>query len=699
MTDIVLLDYREEDVGKTIGSSKKRYTWKLMLSNREQEIVFTNTKFTGKKRIRVNGFLQHEQQVFQSSRFFYSWPLGNHLLCVSPNKDYKAQLDSAFILSIDGIPFFEYLGTREIRGLAMLIGLLGQAQRQRAMQQQQMRNAPSPDEFDPNAYENSPEVQEELYRSFQQQRNSNQQAAYSNQPTTGTTAFHAAAQQNHAASAAPPPAPPYYASNSNQGSMPPQQQQGQERQAGSSSPQRSPHAYSYTNNTPFAIMDIGRKKTPEPPPDPLLPLENGSAVSYHNQQLALVEPKPYSPKTLALTNGPAAALLPAGAPQLGTTTSARPLVVAQSSLVRSKEENNNSSSEQNQTSSSADEDQQHLRAGGKKPLPLEGSTKMNVTVNSTAGSLLSTTATAGGVNRIVQRPVSEEKSLFDRGRNNVQQQQQAAKSSSSGEETSSSASESGSSEQQDPFSASSSSRGPPAAGGPPGGRGKNHSNGPAQLQQRGQHFASPNINHSLGPQMMRAGPGTTGGPPSHGYNSNQQAQQMSTSYNSPQQMSRPPPAVVQQQYGNTAQYSYPPNQPSPVVNYNMNNATTQRQSPTMGNAYAVPIGGNNSSIQSPPHQPGGTGSYMPQTPPNRQAVPMMGGVPGGASLPQYAGPQPGQQLISSGGMYNYPGPQQQQQGQPNPNLSPAMGGATGNPNYPNVAQMNPNLRQPYNPYQ
>eukprot|EP00392_Amoebophrya_sp_AT5.2_P011652 g11735.t1 len=114
---VILLDYKEEDLGKTIASSKKSYLWRLLMHGKEHEIQFLNTKMTGKKRVKVNGFLQHEQQQFTSSRFMYNWPLSQHFLCILPNNEYKQILKAAFVLTIDGVPFFEY-ATTPLSGLS-----------------------------------------------------------------------------------------------------------------------------------------------------------------------------------------------------------------------------------------------------------------------------------------------------------------------------------------------------------------------------------------------------------------------------------------------------------------------------------------------------------------------------------------------------------------------------------------------------
>ena len=60
---VTVLDYTESKVGKTVEASKIRYTWILAFDEHQHRIELTNTKISGKKRIHVDGYLQHQQQV------------------------------------------------------------------------------------------------------------------------------------------------------------------------------------------------------------------------------------------------------------------------------------------------------------------------------------------------------------------------------------------------------------------------------------------------------------------------------------------------------------------------------------------------------------------------------------------------------------------------------------------------------------
>lgn len=75
---VTVLDFHEAKIGKTIDASKIRYTWVLAFGNDHHKIELTNTKMSGKKRIHVDGYLQHQQQV-GGNEFF----VGGRLFVVS----------------------------------------------------------------------------------------------------------------------------------------------------------------------------------------------------------------------------------------------------------------------------------------------------------------------------------------------------------------------------------------------------------------------------------------------------------------------------------------------------------------------------------------------------------------------------------------------------------------------------------------
>lgn len=118
---VVPLSYVEGSTGKSLDVSKVRYSWTLSLDRVAYLIDFTNSKTSGMKRVFVNGQLQHEQQVYRSPQFQYSWPLGGHLLSIVPRETKQkmdlvdqmwektvGKVDCAFELCINGLPFYAF---------------------------------------------------------------------------------------------------------------------------------------------------------------------------------------------------------------------------------------------------------------------------------------------------------------------------------------------------------------------------------------------------------------------------------------------------------------------------------------------------------------------------------------------------------------------------------------------------------------
>lgn len=100
---VVAIQSNEETAGKTLGETKVRYTWVLSVDGEKRRLDFTNSKTSGMKRLFVDGRLQHEQRVFRSPHFQYTWPIGNHLLSIVPKQG--GLIDCEFELRINGRPF------------------------------------------------------------------------------------------------------------------------------------------------------------------------------------------------------------------------------------------------------------------------------------------------------------------------------------------------------------------------------------------------------------------------------------------------------------------------------------------------------------------------------------------------------------------------------------------------------------------
>jgi len=68
--DIKNFVYREEEVGKTIKSSKKMYVWEFVLDEIPHKFELFDSKLSGKKKIIRNGMVwekkRRERYIFQS---------------------------------------------------------------------------------------------------------------------------------------------------------------------------------------------------------------------------------------------------------------------------------------------------------------------------------------------------------------------------------------------------------------------------------------------------------------------------------------------------------------------------------------------------------------------------------------------------------------------------------------------------------
>lgn len=103
--DVVALTFEEEAVGKLVSQSKRRYKWLIALAGQPYEIVLASTYCSGKRRILVNGKLEHEETTFRANSFKYSWMLQNHSLSIMPTWAVGETVYRSFVLSIDGRPF------------------------------------------------------------------------------------------------------------------------------------------------------------------------------------------------------------------------------------------------------------------------------------------------------------------------------------------------------------------------------------------------------------------------------------------------------------------------------------------------------------------------------------------------------------------------------------------------------------------
>ncbi|CAD8207276.1 unnamed protein product [Paramecium octaurelia] len=97
---IIAINSSEQEVGRNIRSSKKKYLWKFSIDDADQEIVLLISSLSGKKEVRHNGrLIYQESSLF--SEFRYLHKLQYCLVTIAPKHD-------SYQLYLNNIPFAEY---------------------------------------------------------------------------------------------------------------------------------------------------------------------------------------------------------------------------------------------------------------------------------------------------------------------------------------------------------------------------------------------------------------------------------------------------------------------------------------------------------------------------------------------------------------------------------------------------------------
>ncbi|CAD8111761.1 unnamed protein product [Paramecium primaurelia] len=103
---IKAINSSEQEVGRNVKSSKKKYIWKFSIDNVDQEIVLLISSLSGKKEVRYNGRPIHqESSLFCDFRYLYK--IQNCLVTIAPRYE-------SYQLYLNNIPFAEYFNTRNI---------------------------------------------------------------------------------------------------------------------------------------------------------------------------------------------------------------------------------------------------------------------------------------------------------------------------------------------------------------------------------------------------------------------------------------------------------------------------------------------------------------------------------------------------------------------------------------------------------
>ncbi|CAK84794.1 unnamed protein product, partial (macronuclear) [Paramecium tetraurelia] len=106
---IKAIHFSEQEVGRNVRSSKKKYVWKFFLDNVEQEIALFVSSLSGKKEVRHNG-----RSIHQESRYNFF-----HIIIFSFFGDFRYlhYLSDSYELFLDNIPFAQYYNPRnDVKG-------------------------------------------------------------------------------------------------------------------------------------------------------------------------------------------------------------------------------------------------------------------------------------------------------------------------------------------------------------------------------------------------------------------------------------------------------------------------------------------------------------------------------------------------------------------------------------------------------
>jgi len=94
---IQALYYQKDQIGKTFKQSKTRYFWKLRIDHKEVSVEFLNSKFTNKKKVKLNGVVRFEGKTPAFENFCCPLELGPHaLLLVYNETDFDLRVNEVF---------------------------------------------------------------------------------------------------------------------------------------------------------------------------------------------------------------------------------------------------------------------------------------------------------------------------------------------------------------------------------------------------------------------------------------------------------------------------------------------------------------------------------------------------------------------------------------------------------------------------
>ena len=95
MSEIKAINFTENKVGKRIKASKKKYSWRLLINNREYSLDLFVSKLSGKLKVVVNNDIVHTGKRTKSVAFQYSSDFSGHQIhLIQQGKQFDLRIDS-----------------------------------------------------------------------------------------------------------------------------------------------------------------------------------------------------------------------------------------------------------------------------------------------------------------------------------------------------------------------------------------------------------------------------------------------------------------------------------------------------------------------------------------------------------------------------------------------------------------------------
>lgn len=94
---VIAHSFKEESVGKSWAVTKKWFSWRFSLNGEVHAVDFTMSRFSGRKKLIVNGRLEHEERsMFKMQAFKHTWEQSGQSMTVAEVTRGRARTSSTF---------------------------------------------------------------------------------------------------------------------------------------------------------------------------------------------------------------------------------------------------------------------------------------------------------------------------------------------------------------------------------------------------------------------------------------------------------------------------------------------------------------------------------------------------------------------------------------------------------------------------